>query len=249
MSISTPAAENTPKRKRREGPRAPSRGRGVLRHAALLDATEALLQTESPDDVGLYQIADYAGVPPASVYHFFPTKEAAYTALMQRYCVSLLEIHHVPIEASQVKSWQDLFRIDVRRAMDFYNSNVPARKIMYGGYPGVEARNIDKLLSLKLANAHYERLNRIFHMPFMKDPEKKFEIRISILDAIWTIAVRRSGYITDEYFEEAYNACVAYTRLFLPEQIERRDILVEASERGGYLTLPFDQDGDVAFVS
>ena len=62
MAGSITADDGAPKRKRREGPRAPSRGRGVARYGALLDATDALLQVENPDTIGLYQIAEQAGV-------------------------------------------------------------------------------------------------------------------------------------------------------------------------------------------
>jgi len=240
MTKSIADLDGASKRTRREGPRVPSRGRGILRHAALLDATEDLLQTENPDAIGLYQIGDRAGVPPASVYHFFPTKEAAYVALAERYVLGMLEAHRTPIEARSLQSWQDLFRIDIGRSMDFYNSHPPMIKIVYGGYGGVEARNIDNLLALKIADAHYDRLNHIFHMPFIKDPAKMFEIRVAILDAIWTVSVRTHGLITQEYLEEAYKACVAYTRLFLPEVVERRALLVEAAEQGQSLVLPFD---------
>jgi AcrR family transcriptional regulator len=224
-------------RKRREGPRTPSRKRGIARYACLLDATEALLQTEDPDDVGLYQIAERAGVPPASVYHFFPTKEAAYAALAERFLEQLSEAHNQPIEAAALRSWQDLFRTALRRGADFFNGHPHALKILYGGHAGVESREIDRLVTLRMAGDTYPRMNRVFHMPYLKDPERKFEIWLGILDAIWTISVRRNGYITDEYLEESYAASVAYARLFLPEIVERRPELIAAAERGEMISL------------
>ena len=226
-------------RKRREGPRTPSRRRGVVRYTALLDATDELLQTEDPGAVGLYQIAERAGVPPASVYHFFPTKEAAYVALAERFFDGLLEVHSQPFPAAELHSWQDLYRIDLRRGADFYNRHPPAMKILYGGSGGVEAREIDKLVTMKMAGSAYDRMNRVFHMPYVKDPERRFEVRIGILDAIWTISVRRHGRITDDYLAVAYNACVAYARLFLPEFVEPRDELLAAAARGESISLPF----------
>lgn len=240
MPSSTTADDSASKRKRREGPRTPSRGRGVARYGALLDATDALLQVENPDTIGLYQIAEQAGVPPASVYHFFPTKEAAYVALAERYLEGLMEVHRAPIEARLLGGWQDLLQIDFRRAMEFYNARPPMNKILYGGYGGIEARNIDKLFSLKLANAHYDRLDRIFHMPFMSSPGSFFENRLGILDALWSISVRRYGSITEEYLLEAQRACAAYTLVYLPQYLEPRELLVEAAARGESLTLAFD---------
>lgn len=240
--MATRKAAETPEttRKRETSPRTPSRGRGVRRYAALLDATAELLHEEAPDAIGLYQIAERAGVPPASVYHFFPTKEAAYVALASRCSEELLEIHRTPIEARLIESWQDLYRIDTRRAMEFYNNNPPYLKIIYGGYGGVDAHNVDKVLALSFSMSSYDRLNRIFHMPVIREPEKKFEIRLGILDNVWQISVRRHGYITEEYFEESTKAAIAYARLYIPDHLEPREFLLDAARKGGTIELPYD---------
>jgi len=240
-SIATGAAEVAPKRKRRDGPRTPSHGRGVIRYAALLDATEDLLMSLDPDAIGLYQIAERAGVPPASAYHFFPTKEAAYVGLARRYLEGLLEMHREPIEARLLKGWQDLMMIDMRRGMEFYNARPPMSKILYGGYGGVEAREIDGLAVVRMSNAHYRRLEKLFHMPFIRNPERISENRMGILDALWTLSFRRHGSITEEYLLEAHRACVAYTRFYLPEHLEPREYLLDAIASGGTVQLPFDE--------
>lgn len=244
MADPAPLDDNAQKRRRTRQPRSPSRGRGLLRYAALLDATAALLQTENPDTIGLYQIAERAGVPPASVYHFFPTKEAAYVALAERYLHGLMAVHREPVDARIALTWQGLVRNDMQRAMEFYNAHVPMNKILYGGYGGVEARNIDEIFTKKITASHYARLDRIYYMPMIKNPEAKFGIRLSILDAIWALSVRQHGKITEAYFEESYKACIAYSRLYLPEYIEPREWLLEAAGRGENVQLGFDVDPD-----
>jgi AcrR family transcriptional regulator len=232
--------QTTSKRERPPGLRRPSRGRGIVRYQALLEATEALLQDSTPDVIGLYQIAEKAGVPPASVYHFFPTKEAAYQALAEQYLQGLVKLHGQPIEARRIRTWVDLLAFDMRRAMDYFNQRPPMLKILYGGYGGVEARNLDIVVTDALANASYERLNRIFHVPFLQDQRKKAQIGLAILDAIWTISFRLHGTITEDYYEESVKACAAYRRLFLPEYLEPREVLTEAAARDGTVTLPYD---------
>ncbi|OYW87702.1 MAG: hypothetical protein B7Z22_03915 [Hyphomonas sp. 32-62-5] len=59
-----------------------------------------LLADHSPDEIGLYQIADQANVPPGSVYHFFPTKEAAFLALANRYLSGFEALTRKPIAPS-----------------------------------------------------------------------------------------------------------------------------------------------------
>lgn len=240
MAKSGTATATATRSKRASGPRQPARGRGHIRYDALVDATEELLRTDDPDEVGLYRIAEHANVPPASVYHFFPTKEAAFTAVAMRTMEQLVAVHREPIAAEQVRSWQQLFRIDIGRARDFYNGHPAGLKIFYGGYGGVDARNIDQAVSVNLAGASYGRMDSLFHMPYLHEPEKKFEARMAILDAIWSISVRQNGHINDEYFEESFQACVAYSRTFLPERIELRDDLLNAIADKSTVCLPFD---------
>lgn len=220
-------------------PRQPARGRGQLRYTALLDATEALLQASSPDEVGLYRIAEQAGVPPASVYHFFPTREAAFTALAQRLAGQLLEVHRAPVKARDIASWQALFRLDAGRARDFYNANPAALKIFYGGYGGVEARRVDAAVAERLSAAVYRRMDRLFHMPYISDPAPKFACRLAILDAIWSLSVQRHGSITDDYHEEALIACIAYSRHIFPEVVELRADFRALVEQDADISLPF----------
>lgn len=232
------AVENAAKRP--STPRKPARGRGLLRYDALVDATEFLLQSEDPDEVGLYRIAEQAGVPPASVYHFFPTKEAAFTALAMRIIDQLLKAHHEPIRARDINSWQDLFRMDCLRGKNFYNSHPAGLKIFYGGYGGVDARRIDEATSSRMAHASYARLDTIFHMPFMRNPEFRFACRMAMLDAIWSVSVQHHGYITDEFHEEAMVACLAYSRTFFPERLELRDEFRALVESDGMVSIPYD---------
>lgn len=226
--------------RRASAPRQPARGRGLLRYTALVDTTETLLQTENPDEVGLYRIAEQAGVPPASVYHFFPTKEAAFTALANRMADRLMEVHRVPIRARDLLTWQDMFRVDAGRARDFYNSHPAALKIFYGGYGGVDARRVDESVARRLSGAVYRRMDHIYHMPFIRDPARKFSCRLAILDAIWAVSVQLHGHITQDYHEEAITACIAYSRHIFPEVMELRDSFLALVASDAMIAIPFE---------
>ena len=225
-------AHDAPRETRRSSPRTPSRNRGVQRFQALVDATEALLIEHNPEDIGLYQIAERAGVPPASVYHFFPTKEAGFIALAQRYLEWFQDSIYLPVKLAGLASWQDLMAADLRSAMTYYNSHPPALKLLYGGYGGVATKQADFLMMEGLARSLYRRYEATFHMPFIREPEKKLHLALNINDAVWSYSYVRHGEITEEYYEEALSACVAYCRLFLPERVELRDEIKDLAARG-----------------
>lgn len=240
---------------RQTRPRAPAGQRGLKRYNALVDATAQLLESDDPHSVGLYQIAEAAGIPPASVYHFFPSKEAAFTALAMRVAEQLLEVHRIPIPADRIQSWQDLYRVDVLRAADFFNRNPAGMKILFGGFGGINGRDVDRAVTSSIACAAYERLDLLFHMPELPRAETLFENRLAILDAIWSLSVQELGRIDGQYLEESIRACLAYTHTFLPENLEVRDAHRLAGAQSLPVSLPSapcaaaeeapgDQEGD-----
>ena len=81
------------------------------RFQKLLDAADSLLAEQHVEQIGLYQIAEQAAVPTASVYHFFPNKEAALLALAERHHEALQCIARAPL-LPPPETWQDL--VDVR---------------------------------------------------------------------------------------------------------------------------------------
>lgn len=237
QKINKGGAASTRDKAKRE-PRRPSRGPGVVRFNALVDATERLLTEHSPDDIGLYQIGEAAGAPMASVYHFFPTTDAAFLALTERYLEGFLALTQQPVEASKLRSWQDLVDHDLRQAMEFYNTHPPAMKIFLGGFGGLEARQANIRYNRGIAMSLYARLNAAFHMPLIRDVATKFQIAVTLLDAVWAVSYEAHGRITDEFCREAKAVLVSYCGLILPPQLEPRDECLEAAAKGAQIQLP-----------
>ena len=221
----------------RQRARQPSRERGQLRFQALLDATEELLSEHNPDDIGLYQIARRAHIAPASVYHFFPTKNAALLALAERYHADMRLMVSAPVPASRLLSWQDLLIIRQDRAVSYYNSHLPAAKIFLGIHPSWEIHQADSRYNQTASETLFSFYDRLFLMPYVQDPHEKFALTYVIADAIRSVSFERYGTITPKYAQEAIGACIAYCRTFLPDRIEPRPAVLEAAARGESMVL------------
>lgn len=206
---------------RRKTPRQPLQERGRARFEALVDALEALLAEQEPDQIGLYQIAERAGMPPASAYHFFPTKNAAFLALAERYLEHFRRTGLQPIDVAE-GSWQDAFRAGHGRAVAYYNAHPPAMKLLFGAQPLLEISFADNTANQDIANQVLGEFHRAFHLPFIRNPERKFLIGMAIADTIWRISFQENRMITPDYAEEATRATIAYFRTFLPDNLERR---------------------------
>jgi len=203
-------------------PRRPSQKRSRLRYEMLLDAADALLSDKETTEVGLYDIAGAAKVPPASVYHLFPTKEAAFVALAERYLVGLSQHIIRPLPAKELRRWQDFVTVELHRAIEYYNNNAVMAKLFFGANVIPDVRLLD-VKNVEAASASiYERMNKIFEMPYLYDAEMKFAALIGIYDGIWMTSYARHGQITPDFARETELAALAYCQTFLPAVIALR---------------------------
>ncbi len=209
---------------RRTAPRQPLQERGRARFEALLDTVEVMLAEHEPDQIGFYQIAERAGMPAASVYHFFPTKNAAFLALARRYLDHFRQGARRPIDPAETGSWQDVIRKRHERAVAYYNAHPPAMKLILGVQPFLEIHDADSTANEDISKLLLEDLRRTFHFPYVAGPEQKFLICLSIADAIWRISFAAHRRITPDFAREATRATLAYMRTFLPEVLEPRGV-------------------------
>ncbi|PYE30800.1 TetR family transcriptional regulator [Rhizobium sp. PP-F2F-G38] len=201
--------------------RVPMRKRGVERFEVLLDATEALIADRTNDDVSLAQIAEKAGVPLASVYHFFPNRNAAFVALAERFHNALRTMAQEPLQPP-ISGWQEVVASRQRIGANYLNAHPAALRLFMGAGVSVDVRNTDLNGNADLARGRVKFLDHYFEMPKIKDLEKRIAISIALMDGIWALSYSVYGRITDEYVEESTRASVTYLRSFLPEFIEFR---------------------------
>jgi len=209
--------------KKSTGPRKPLQERSRQRVEKLLNATDKILAGQEPDSVSLYDIGRVAKVPPASVYHFFPTKEAAFIALAERYLQRHYKaVRDTPLDRKRIRHWSDVFMLGSKRMLDFYNRNPVLLKLFFGGAISPEIRQRDAEYVRGLSESGYDWLNRYFCMPYLPDAEMKFSVVWSIYDGITQTSFQRHGRVTEAYHEEMLRAAIAYCRTFLPEVLPLR---------------------------
>ena len=203
-------------------PRKPARANGKERYDALLDALESLLLTEPEGDITLAGIAAAAGVPAASVYHFFPTKAAAYVALAETYLTALNETLSRPIFSGSVEKWEDLYDIGAAAGRAYYEAHPAALILLFGTECRYHVRQLDLLNNRKIGENLLDAIDRRFVLPPRSTLLKPFELAVEIHDAVWGASYLNHGRITDEHFREGGRAVKRYLRGYLPEYAERR---------------------------
>jgi AcrR family transcriptional regulator len=207
---------------RRTTARKPLQERGRVRYEAILDVLEALLAETDWDQIGYYQIVERAGMPAASIYHFFPSRTALVTALADRH------FEHFRREAQSFTAncdfprWQDFVAAGHQATVEYYNNHPGAMKLILGLKPFMEIHRSDAATNRIVTDQMVEAFRRMYELPYIQDPHRKFLIVLTIGDAVWRTSLDEHGYITPAYAGEATRAAIAYLRTFLPEDLEPR---------------------------
>lgn len=226
-------------------PARPMRRRGIERHNLLLDATERLLAESSDEDVSLAQIAEAAEVPLASVYHFFPNRNAAFVALALRFNEEIYRLSIQPLTDPEPQNWQEMLDMKHARAAAFQNSRPAALRLFLGAGVSVAVRNADFTGNARVARSRERMFDAYFHMPYVPDFAALLEISAAAMDGIWALSYGRHGLITEDSRKEATAISITYLRRYLPEFLPRRPLTQKALDR---IFIPLDEMSDNPFA-
>lgn len=199
--------------------RRPKKNRALERFDAILDVTAQLLAELPNEDISLAQISEAAGVPLASLYHFFPNRNAAFVALAQRYHATI-RANSTDISTPAPSSWQAYVSGRQRVGAAFLNANPAALRLFMGAGVSVDVRNTDLMGNQELAKVRAAYLRAHFEMPTLRDLEARIAVSIALTDGIWALSYSLHKRITDELLEESIATAILYLRRYLPEFLE-----------------------------
>ena len=201
--------------------RRPRQKRSQQRFEAILDSAARLLETQGPEQISIYTLAEDAGLSPPSIYHFFPDAGQVFIALAERYTREFIDLLDAPL-APEITTWQQ--HVDKRFgiARTHYNAEPAARRLLLGSGLSATIRARDLENDRVIAQRSVTELCRWFEIAESPELVERFTELLVINDAIWTLSVHRHGTITDAYEEQARRAREAYARTFLPEYLDLR---------------------------
>jgi AcrR family transcriptional regulator len=133
--VATP--RSTTGRRRREAPR-----KGDLREEAILDAAEALLESEGLEPVTVEQIARGAGISRASLYFYFGSKQEVLTALVARTMAAIREEAELAVEEVDVLPQKTIERVIKRIEKQWLEHTVVMRAAVENGPLIPEVRDL-----------------------------------------------------------------------------------------------------------
>lgn len=200
-------------------PRKPQRKNGREKFETLLDALDGLLQFRETSEISLSDLSEAAGVPAASVYHFFPNREALFAALMQRHLDTMAEQH---IRNGKGPSWQSRTEGFLNQLQEQLCASESVMKMRFGPAPGWAVRELLLEDRRRLGLLLLDQLDTDFELPNSPQWPERFQVALTIAEGIWSGAYGNFGRVDEFSINEAKRAVVAYLEYFFGELLPLR---------------------------
>lgn len=193
-----------------------TQARGRLRRRKLLDAARRLLGQSTLDVIGLADVAEAAGVPKTSAYHFFPSIYDLYVELSLELAADLRGELEKPLRHEH-SEWQGVISELVDRGAAFFIENSAARQLQIGPKTPPDIKSRDRVNDFALARLFVGHIASLFRLPDTMDWDPIFFRAIEVADLMFVLSVRESGTVTPFFSIEASRAMVAYLELYIPK--------------------------------
>jgi len=204
-------------------PRKP-RARSQARIDSILDSARTLLASEGVASLSIYSVAERAGIPPSSVYHFFASVPALLEALTADIHAAFRASLQAPIEHDSLDNWRDLSRVVEVRMLDIYNADAAARQLILAQHGLTEINQADRQHDIELGRLMLEVFNRHFHLPALPDDVDVFALAMELGDRVYARSVQLHGEITPRMAVEGMRVFDAYVGLYLPPCLSKRKV-------------------------
>jgi AcrR family transcriptional regulator len=189
-----------------------------------------MLKEREMDEITMPILAEEAGIPTSSTYHFFPDMKCLYQDVARMIAVDLSAAVGVPKLGA---TWQQIVTDFIHTGAAFFNANRDAAQLILGPKTVPDIKNAACLEDYRFGRQLHSLLSARFHLPEIEEPIALCFRAIQISDAMFALSVSQHGHITAELRDEAAIAATAYVGCYFPALMKRRPI----SERSPQLRI------------
>jgi AcrR family transcriptional regulator len=191
--------------------------RGVERRKQLLQAAYDLLCKRDIEEISFRDIAQQAGVPEGSAYHFYANRFDLFTALASNLSALFVAEYRCALPKQCTRSWRALVDHFIDTGVNVYRSNPPARQLLIGGKTPPQVKRSDRMNDREVARVMAEMFSAHFSEPANADLDTLFYHFIEITDLIFSLSVLEHGEITDDMIRHARLAGIGYLANFFDD--------------------------------
>ena len=199
-------------------PRASSQARIDAIHTA----ARALLAEGGVGELSIYAVAERAGIPPSSVYHFFPNVPLLLQSLASQVHAAFRAVLALPVEHATLGNWHDLATQLEQRMVDIYAADSAARQLILAQHGLSEVTQADQQHDLELGRLLHAVFERHFLLPALPTEIDIFALALELADRVYACSVQLHGHITPRWREEGQRVFIGYLGLYLPLWLGKR---------------------------
>ena len=191
------------------GVRQPAQARSRERVERILLATESLIEQTPLDDNSVAMISDRSGVKRATIYQFFPSVQAIFKVLGQRFLDEIYnDFTRIKTPGTQ-DAWRRTTDALIDAMVDFYSHHPAACSLFLGDGSLHGLRLIDHDFDQRYVELLRTQLGG---GPAIQPTKQGDPMQVAVMIGISTISlsVHRFGRITDYYRTQARRAVQAY---------------------------------------
>lgn len=189
----------------------------------ILAAARHMLIDQGPARLSIYGIAERAGLPPSSVYHFFPSVAALLEALTQEAHAAFRACLQTSVDHDSLNDWRDLSRIVEARMLEVYEQDAAARQLILANHGLTEVVQADRQHDTQLGEQLQALFAAHFHLPPLPDDIDIFTLAMELGDRVYARSVQQHGVITPRWAAESHRVFDAYLSLYLPPYLPKRN--------------------------
>ena len=209
--------ERQPRAAKPRKPRASSQAR----IATILVAVRAELAEQGNTELSIYSVAERAGIPPSSVYHFFANVPALLEALTGEVHAKFRACLQAPLDHSRLRDWRDLSRIVESRTLEIYAADPAACQLILAQHGQTEVTRADQRHDVELGRLLLQLFARHFQLPALPEDIDIFTLALELSDRVYASSVQQHGTITPRMAEEGMRVFDAYLALYLPAHLPK----------------------------
>ncbi|MGW5303197.1 TetR/AcrR family transcriptional regulator [Streptomyces griseoluteus] len=190
--------------------------RGVERRRAILDAAEALLAEQGYEAATLKAIGERAGIPTASMYHYFPDRHQVDAELLQHHVQQLDAIVNGVLEAPEPCTLQGVADALIDAVLTYFRGHRSCTELWFAG----RNETLDALVR-GFDEAQAERLRLLLverNLVAADTPRHVAQIAFEVANRLFDIAFRRSPDGDDVTIDEGRRMLTAYFRTYAPAE-------------------------------
>ncbi|MDP3814498.1 TetR/AcrR family transcriptional regulator [Pseudomonas sp.] len=198
------------------------RASSQTRIAVILTAARELLAEQGVASLSIYSVAERAGIPPSSVYHFFASVPALLEGLTADIHAAFRACLQQPVEHAQLRDWRDLSRLVEQRMLAIYAADAAARQLILAQHGLAEVTQADRQHDIELGQLMQLLFDRHFPLPQLPADVDVFALAMELGDRVYARSVQLHGEITPRMAEEGMRVFDAYLSLYLPPHLPKR---------------------------